>query len=332
MKLPVTVSPARRELDRRTFLALGGGALAVWAVPSWLRPRERLVRLSVPVMGTVADFAVPAREERMARQALSAAAAELRRVESLMTRFAATSDVGRYNGAAEGTSVSVSPETAEVVRAALEWARWSDGAFDPTLAQLSVLWDPATVHAPPDARLIQSAASGAWRAMELPGPGEGPRLRRVPGTALDLGGIAKGYGVDRAATVLREHGVFRGLVNVGGDLMALGDGPGGRPWRIGVRDPARPDELISTLEVVDQAVATSGDYLRYFEYGGRRYHHILDGTTRAPSRSGIRSVTVTASEVAAADAAATMAFTTGPEVASGLLERREGALRIAHSI
>jgi thiamine biosynthesis lipoprotein len=126
--------------------------------------------------------------------------------------------------------------------------------------------------------------------------------------ALDLGGIAKGYGADQAARVLREHGVFRGLVNVGGDLVALGDGPGGRPWRVGVRDPRNPDGFLETLELTEESVATSGDYLRWFEHGGRRYHHILDGDTGMPVPSGIRTITVVAADAMTADAAATLAF------------------------
>ena len=157
-------------------------------------------------------------------------------------------------------------------------------------------------------------------------------ILRTPGAALDLGGIAKGYGVDRAAAVLREHGIHRGLVNVGGDLMAMGDAPGGDPWRIGVRDPAHPTRIITTLEVVDRAVATSGDYLRYLEYDGRRYAHILDARTREPARGGLHSVTVSAERVAEADAAATLTFVLGPDRGGRALETWTAPVRIEHHI
>jgi thiamine biosynthesis lipoprotein len=323
---------SRRGLDRRAFLALGSGVIGVAVAPAWLRPRERLVHRSVPVMGTLAELAVPARSEAAARQALNAAAAELHRIEALMTRYRSDSDVGRFNAAVPGTRVPVAPETGEVVRAALEWAERSEGVFDPTLARLTTLWDPGAVSAPPDAEALRRARIGGWRSLAAEGSSGGDQLVRVPGSALDLGGIAKGYGVDRAAAVLREHGVFRGLVNVGGDLMAMGDGPGGRAWRIGVRDPGRPEGVVTTLEVVDRAVATSGDYLRYFEHQGRRYHHVLDGRTRAPTRAGPRSVTVTARSVMAADAAATWAFAQGPEGLAERLRTTPGDLRIEHHI
>ncbi|MDT8340298.1 MAG: FAD:protein FMN transferase [Longimicrobiales bacterium] len=321
-------------VDRRSFLALGIGALGVATAPAWLRPRERMVRLTIPVMGTVGELAVPARSEGAARQALAAAAAELRRVEALMTRFRPDSDVGRFNVAGAGERVPVSPETAEVVRAALACAERSGGGFDPTLERLTHLWDPARNQAPPPEAALEAArlAAGGWRELEVTTPAgtDGASLRRGASTALDLGGIAKGYGVDRAAAVLRDHGVFRGLVNVGGDLVALGEGPGGRPWRIGVRDPRDPSGVLETVEVVDEAVATSGDYLRFFRYGGRRYHHILDPATGEPTRSRLRTVTVSAEDALSADAAATTVFAMGVEGASRILASAPGSVRIIH--
>jgi len=112
----------------------------------------------------------------------------------------------------------------------------------------------------------------------------------------------------------------------------LGDGPGGDPWRIGVRNPRDPGGVVATLEVVDAAVATSGDYLRYFEHGGRRYAHILDARTRSPAAGGVRSVTVTAPSVMDADAAATTAFVRGPDEGARILARRDRRVRIAHHI
>lgn len=329
------------SMERRAFLGLGVGLLGVAVAPAWLKPREQLHRLTVPVMGTVAELAVPARTEAMTRQALRAAAAELQRVDGLMSRFRPDSEVGRYNAAAPGTTVALGPETGEVVREALAWARRSGGAFDPTLARLSAAWDPAVAVPPSEAALARARAdAGGWPTLsaEVPGaagsgpePGGGITLHRLPGTALDLGGIAKGYGVDQAARVLREHGVYRGLVNVGGDLMALGDGPGGRPWRVGVRDPRDPARHVRTLEVVDGAVATSGDYLRFFEHDGRRYHHLLDPGSGAPAEGRVRTITVTAADVMTADAAATTAFLQGPDRARTTLAGTPGHPRIAHS-
>lgn len=328
------------RLDRRGFLALGAGALAVAVAPPLLRPRERLVHLTVPVMGTTGEFAVPARHEAGARQAMGAAAAELRRVEALMTRFDPRSDVGRFNAAPAGADVTVSPETAEVVRDALTWARESRGVFDPCLGGLSELWDPgwsagagAGPGTLPDLRAVAALADRhLWQAVEVVGSPGAPALRKHdPAARLDLGGIAKGYGVDRAADILVAHGVFRGLINVGGDLMALGDGPGGRPWKVGVRDPRAPDRIVETLEVTESAVATSGDYLRGFVADGKRWHHLIDPATGRPRRGAFRTVTLTGPTVQMADAGATTAFGLHPDHLDTALTRIRPHLRVAHT-
>ena len=132
-----------RRPDRRTFLGIGLGAFAVAALPGVVRPDRRLVRRSVPVMGTVADFAVVSRNEDHAHRAIDAAVAELRRVESLMTRFRDDSDVGRANLTGALAPVPVSSETAAVVREALRWSRASGGVFDPALGRLIRRWSPA---------------------------------------------------------------------------------------------------------------------------------------------------------------------------------------------
>ena len=317
------------RLDRRGFVVLGAGALAVLAAPPLLRPRERLVRRTVPVMGTVADIAVPTRYRSWAHAAMDAAVAELHRTEALMSRFRVDSDVGRFNRADTGTRVSVSPETAEVVAAALGWAQATDGHFDPCLARLTELWSRDGQSEPPAGALIALfAGRELWKGVDPTKVGERDGLLKLDrDAALDLGGIAKGFGADLAARALREYGVERGLVNVGGDLVALGTGPGGRPWRIGVRDPAYPTRVRAELDLEDRALATSGDYLRYFEHGGRRYHHLLDPGTGEPAQAGLHTVTVSAPDAMTADAAATTAFALGVDRAARLpVVERAGVL------
>lgn len=325
---------SEQGLDRRQFLALGAGVLAVGVIPRGLDARPRLVRRTVPVMGTLGEVAVVDTRPDRARSALDAAVAELRRVEALMTRFRDDSDVGRANLQAGGTGVSVSPETAEVLASALAWARESDGVFDPCLGRAAGLWDPAgRTHPPAPSELDALAGAGLWRALELEASGTGGRVRlHHPGAALDLGGIAKGYGVDLAVRALRERGAEHGLVNVGGDLRVLGRSEDGDPWRVGIRSPEDPDRLVATLEVEDGAVATSGDYLRYFEYGGRRYHHLLDPVSAAPRRSPVRSLTVRASTCMEGDAAATAAFGIPTFRAREILRRRGTGVRVVHTI
>lgn len=320
--------------DRRDFVALGFGAFAVAALPGPLKGRQRVVRRSVPVMGTVAEIAVVDRSEGHAHRALDAAVGELRRVEALMTRFRDDSEVGRANLLGPvGHPVPVSSETAYVLGEALEWARASNGAFDPCIGESIQVWDVAERTEPPsDAELKDLVGRALWRSLEVEATGTVPRVTyHDPRISIDLGGIAKGYGVDAAAKAIRDLGIFRGLVNVGGDLVAMGASEDGDPWEIGIRSPSDPRRLAGTIRVTDGALATSGDYLQYFDHGGRRYHHLLDPAAGEPRRSDMHSLTVSASRCVAADAGATAAFGMQREQAEAVLRLGRSDAHIAYT-
>lgn len=309
--------------SRRQFIALGVGAFVVAALPKAVRPERALVRSTRPSMGTLAEVAVVARDRRWARGAIDAAMGELARVENAMTRFRPDSEIGRVNAAPVGEPVGVSAETAAVVAAALRWADVSGGGFDPALGGASALWAVESRLEPPAAGEVgRFAGRELWRAIEVDRFRGSPAIvRRDPDAAIDLGGIAKGHGVDRAVAALREWGVTRGMVNVGGDLYALGDSVDGDPWEVGVRDPSRPGGIVETVAIADRAVATSGDYERFFEWRGRRYHHLLDPRTGAPKASPFHGVTVIADDVTTADAAGTAAFGVDPGRAGRMVAR-----------
>lgn len=318
--------------SRREFLALGAGAFVVAAMPGVIRPKRRLVRRSVPTMGTVAEIGVVHRDERFAQGAIGAAIAELRGVDRTMTRFDDDSDVGRANRGAAHGPVQVSRATAEVVAAALLWADASGGAFDPTLGRAVELWDVGRRHRPPlPAELRPFAGARLYRQLELGERAGAPVVvYRDPGVALDLGGIAKGYGVDRAVRSLREWGITDALVNVGGDLYAMGVSADGEPWEIGVRDPDDAARLVARFRISDRAVATSGDYAQYFEHNGRRYHHLLDPRTGEPRLGGARSVTVAADRCMTADAAGTAVFGEGAEAARRMIAGVDRSAELLH--
>jgi FAD:protein FMN transferase len=317
-----------RGPSRRDFLVMGTGIFAVSTLGLSLA-RRRLVRRTVPVMGTVAELAVVTRDDRAAHGALDAAVAELRRVERLMTRFDNASDIGRANLGACRRPVAVSAATAAVVAAALRWADVDGSAFDPAIGRAAALWDVNRRTTPPaDADVARLAARGLHRQVETGHhAGEDVLVFRDPDVALDLGGIAKGYAVDRAVAALREWGVRDGLVNAGGDLYALGNSADGDPWSVGIRAPDGRG-LAGTLALSDGAIATSGDYEQFFEHAGRRYHHLLDPVTAAPRASGTRSLTVRASSCMAADAAATAAWGLEPRQAARMLARLAPDARI----
>jgi FAD:protein FMN transferase len=321
-----------RRPSRREFLALGMGAFVVAAMPGVVRPRRQLVRRAVPVMGTIAEVGVVHRDARYAQGAIDAAIAELRSVERTMTRFRDDSDIGRANlGAARGP-VAVGAATAQVLAAGLVWAERSDGSFDPAIGRTVGLWDVGHSHAPPARQEVSRLAGrGLYRSLEIARwRGEDVVAFADPEIALDLGGIAKGYGVDRAVAALREWGVTDALVNVGGDLYAMGRSAAGEEWEVGVRDPDDPRAIAARFTISDRAVATSGDYQQYFEHGGARYHHLLDPGTGAPRQTRVRSVTIAADHCMSADAAATAAFGQDRTSAQRLIARVDAGATVMH--
>lgn len=257
------------------------------------------------VMGTVAELKVVSTDAGAAEAALRDAYDELARIELLATNYSDLSDVSRLNADPDG-NVVVSPETKNIFRIAFEVQAASDSAFCPTLGAAMRAWGFPDEPRVPDPALLRAA------------------LKKEE---YDLGGVAKGFGVDRAADVLARAGPC--LVNVGGDLAARGTRPDGKNWLIGVQDPRDPSRLFVTLRLPDgRAVATSGDYQRFAMVDGVRYHHILDPRTGQPAR-GVRSVSVIAPTCALADAWATAAFVLGPEKGLAALEAQstlEGVL------
>jgi thiamine biosynthesis lipoprotein len=303
--------------SRRDFITMGLGMFLVATLPRAARPARRLFRRNVPMMGSVAELAVVDRDARHAYAALDAAIGELRAVEKSMTRFDPASEVGRANARAFAEPVAISDSTAYVLTEALRWATVTDGSFDPALARVTELWDVEHRQVPPAPReYTRFAGRRLYEAVSL----DRSRNRAVvmfddPDVAVDLGGIAKGYGVDRAVETLRAWGVTSALVNVGGDLYALGSSEDGDEWEVGIRSPDDPAQLRKVIRLEDRAVATSGDYERFFVYAGRRFHHLIDPRTGAPRLSASHTITATAPTCLAADAAATAAFGALPGMA-----------------
>jgi len=318
--------------SRRQFLVLGAGIFTVSAV-GLARSRRTLVRRTVPVMGTIAELSVVSSDTRAAHRALDAAVAELHAVQRLMSRFDPASDIGRANAAAAAGPVLVSAATALVIREGLRWAALEGSRFDPCLGHATSLWSDVGRTTPPDpAAFAGIAGRQLFRGVDVtPAAADGSCTVRFRSAdiALDLGGIAKGYAVDRAAAALAAWGVTDGLVNVGGDLRALGRSDSGDPWLVGIRSPEEPARLAGTLQLEDAAVATSGDYQQFFEHDGRRYHHLLDPATAAPHATRGASVTVLAADCMSADAASTAVFGLNDVAARRVLAQAGPGIRLA---
>jgi thiamine biosynthesis lipoprotein len=270
------------------------------------------------VMGTSLELEAWGPDGARLDAALAAAEAELRRVEDLMTTWR-DSPLTRLNARAGEGPVEVPIELARMVDQALRIAEATGGAFDPTWHSVGKLWDfkadPPVL--PDDAEIERALAKVDWSRVEV--DLEASTVTLPAGTTIGLGGIAKGYGVDRAVAVLREHGVEHALVNAGGDLRTLGRDRG-RPWEIAIRHPRRRGDVMATVPISNLCVVTSGDYERFFELHGVRYHHILDPRTGRPA-TGCLSATVIGPEASLCDALATALCVLGPERGLALVER-----------
>ena len=256
------------------------------------RPAPPLVQQEAFVFGTRVEVSVAGQPEAEARAATGAVLREFDRLHRSYHAWR-PSELSTLNAAlAAGKSAEVSEELAAWLREAQALSAAGDGLFDPGIGRLIALWGFQNDEYP--AQLPDPAALAAWRAtpagiadLRL----DGRRVSsRSPQVAIDFGGYLKGVALDRAAAILRAHGVGNALINIGGNVMALGR-KNGEPWRVGIQHPRQPGAL-ATLELADgEAVGTSGDYQRYFEVGGQRYSHLIDPRSGEPAQH-TRALTV----------------------------------------
>jgi thiamine biosynthesis lipoprotein len=281
-------------------------------------PQEEQVRY---VMGTTATVQAWAPDSETAALAVEAAYAAFARTDSLMSTWRDDSVLSRLNNAPTGTWIEVGPEVCDVLLAARQAAEASGGAFDPTVLPLVRLWGfRGGVLAIPDSLLIQAVLkSVGYHLLEVDQPGRRARLLAA-GAAVDLGGIAKGHALDRAAQAMREAGARGGMMDLGGNILVFGLGPA---RQVGIVDPRGDDRLLAALPLTDAAAATSGQYERFLDIQGRRFGHILDPRTGWPVPSAM-SVTVVADRAILADALATAAVVLGPKAGLALLEKSPG--------
>ena len=268
-----------------------------------------------------------------AARACESASDLMRRIEDRMSFFRSGSDIRALNEAAgTGGPVPVCADTMTVLRAARDYAEQSDGAFDVTAAPLSVYWREAAAGGDgrPDSKLPDEEA--LRRVRRLVGS-DGLRLFPEAGTAMlekkhsavDLGGIAKGFAADRVVELYRAMGIAAALVNLGGNVKTLGRKPDGQPWIIGLQDPDEARGVyFGLLRVGGTSVVTSGAYERFVKIAGERYHHIMDPRSGRPARAGLSSATVIAEDSMRADALSTAIFVLGRERAGRLLSAYPG--------
>lgn len=280
---------------------------------------EGLFRQSRIIMGTSVEITVSQTDSQKAKEAMDAAFREVERIDWLMSHYRQGSEVSQITRHAGEKEIVVSPETLEVVERALYFSRLSGGAFDITIGPVFRLWNFREGKIPDKKSLQENLKKVDYRKIKVDRAKSSVYLE-TRGMELDLGAIAKGYAVDRAAAVLGKEGIQNFLVAAGGDLTVSGAKGNGVPWTIGIQHPRLPSELMAKLRPVQAAVATSGDYKKFFFRGGERYHHILTPSTGLPARE-CQSVTIMAPSAMDADALATSVFVLGPKKGFALLER-----------
>ena len=274
-------------------------------------------------MGTEVTVTAWTADEAGAVAASEAVFAEFDRLDGLMSVWRDGSDVMRLNAAAGVHPVAVRPEVREVLRVARQVSEWTDGRFDVTFGALSGLWkfdyQDKDNSVPARSDVLARLPLINYRDVELD-ESAGTAFLKRRGMRVNLGGIGKGYAVDRAVGILRTRGFTDFMVQAGGDLYVAGR-RGDRPWRLGIRDPRGPAEKsFAALDLTDGTFSTSGDYERFFIKDGRRYHHILDLSVGEPAR-GCRSVTLVTDRAVIADALAKGVFILGPEKGMALIEK-----------
>lgn len=259
-------------------------------------------------MDTFMSLTVWDKSEVQAQAAVSAAEQRINGLSNALSRQVSSSPLAQLN-AAGGKAVTLDGDTYAALSKAVAYAELTDGAFDPTTAPLSDLWGIGTDHAavPDPEALDEALVAVGYQNIELLGDN---RARLKNGAQVDLGGIGKGYATDAVAQM---QGGGAMLATLGGNIGAYGENPnaGDGRWTIGLADPDNSAAYIATVSVSDQSVVTSGDYERYFEQNGMRYHHIFDPKTGYPAKNGLRAVTVVDAESTRADAMTTALFVMG---------------------
>ncbi len=299
---------------RKKILSMGVLlALAVPAHAEWVR------RITDGIMGTRITVELWADDKDKGEQAIDALLDEMRHVDDSMSTYKPTSEVSQVNAKAADGPMHISKELFDLLVTAKEYSVITEGAFDITYASVGYMYDFRKHVRPDEAQIDKALPAVNFRHLLLD-----PKKQTVQfsqkGVRIDLGGIAKGYSVDRGIDVLKSRGYTRMYVSAGGDSRIVGD-RFGKPWMVGIRDPRKGEgEVITRIPLVDAAISTSGDYERFFEEDGVRYHHIIDPHT-GHSASKVRSATVIGPYAMRTDGLSKTAFVLGPEKAMEIYNR-----------
>lgn len=275
------------------------------------------------LMGTIVDIKVYQTDEKTAGEAIKKAFDEIERVERVFSNYREDSFISKINRNS-GIWVEVSEEVISLIRQAVKFSALTDGAFDITIGPVVNLYGFGAVknrRVPSDKEISDNLFLVNYRNIEIDGGKNSVRIKKR--MSLDIGGIVKGYAVDRAVKILKEAGIKNALVNAGGNIFVIGKRKRAEPFKIGIQRTREERGVMAVLRIFDAAIATSGDYENYFISHGERYHHIFDPRTGRSSNL-CQGVTIIAKDAATADILSTGIFVMGPEKGIKLIESLPG--------
>jgi thiamine biosynthesis lipoprotein len=305
LKLPISLKP----IVAMTI----GVSLALLFFLSRSSSTGRIFKETRPSMYTVVSITVVSASEDQARKTINASFDELDRLATLLNFYSDASEISMINRHAGDKPVKVSRDTLDILEKAVYVSEMTEGAFDVTVGPLVKLWDIQHKVIPDRKSIEEKLQIVGYKNIVIDKAASTVFIKRKGGQ-IDLGGIIKGYAVDKVVGVLHKNGIKSGVVTVGGEIRALGRKPDGTSWLLGVQNPRQKgpdDQVIATLELSDKALSTSGDYIRYFEKDGVRYHHLLDPKTGYPSHQ-CGSATIVADDNTTTDGFSKL-FILGPE-------------------
>lgn len=303
-----------QRIEGLAAAALLAFAVAPCARAAWVDRTEA-------IMGTRVFVEVWAEDTAQGNAAIDAVMAEMRRIDALMSHYRPDSQVSEINTRAAAEPVKVDPELFDLIRLSTHFSEITAGAFDITYASVGYLYN-YPLHEHPSEEQIKAALPAVnWRNLKLDAEHHTVRFGHA-GMRIDLGGIGKGYAVDRGVALLKARGITNAIVTAGGDSRLIGDHRG-RPWLVSIAhpdEPHNPDKVVTRIPLSDAAISTSGDYERYFDEDGVRYHHIIDPHT-GHSATRVRSATIIGPTATETDGLSKTAFVLGPEKALEIINR-----------
>lgn len=274
---------------------------------------EKIYKETRTSMYTIVSISVVSSSEDEAKKAIEASFTELDRIAALLNYYSDKSEISAINRNAGKQPVTVSKDTLEILEKAVYTSAMTEGAFDVTVGPLVRLWDLKKQIIPDQVSIERMKSTVGYKNIVIDKDASTVFLKKE-GAEIDLGGIIKGYAVDKVVEVLGHNHITSGVIAVGGEIRTLGLKPDKSPWLIGVQNPrakSEKDQVFATLALSNKALSTSGDYIRYFEKDGVRYHHLLDPETGRPSHQ-CGSTTIIASDNTTTDGFSKL-FILGPE-------------------